>query len=190
MAAIRAVWPGWWLPLAALTIGWFVAYVLFWPTPELASRAGPLPETRFLAAGEGVRAFLTQLGPAGRQLYAVQQVIDLAFIALYVPVMRVGIRRAAGLTWRSGRPWLVALPLLAGITDVVEDACLLVMVAAFPDEAALVQSFLGIIATAKMVLFGLSFVSLVVLGIWAIRSESRGTAQMSTTDTSPSTTTP
>lgn len=189
MTAIRAVWPGWWLPLAVLTIGWFVAYVLLWPTPELAFRAGPLPETRFLAAGEGVRVFLTQLGPDGRQLYAVQQGIDLAFIALYVPAMLVGLRRAASLTWRSGLPWLVALPVLAGITDVVEDAYLLVIISAFPDEAPLPPSFMGILATAKVVLFGLSFVPLVVLGTWAILRESRGTAQMSTTEESPSITT-
>lgn len=186
---IRAVWPRWWLALAALSVGWFAASILLWPTPELSSLAGPLPETRFLAAGESVRAFLMQLGPAGRQLYAAQQVIDLAFIALYVPALLVGIRCAASLTWRSGLPWLVALPVLAGVTDVSEDACLLVMIAAFPDEAPLLRSFMGILATVKVLLFGISVVSLAILGIWAIRNESRGTAR-ATTDESPSIPTP
>lgn len=182
LAAIRAVWPSRWLLLGALTIGSFLFLTLVWPTPERKTLAGRPPETSLASQGGDLSQFLATLDADGRGLYAVLQLIDLGLVALYVPLLAMGLGYAA--SWRSPSvpPLLLALPVMAGVIDVVEDGGILASIGAFPADVPPVQMLFGVLVKAKLTMFVLSLIALAWVGAWALRDAMSGMARVSNSE--------
>lgn len=139
--------------LVAAGGGW--ALFRFGPYSQVRSVAGPLPEET-VSSRSDLHGYLRELGAGGRELYATFQVWDflnpllLGFLSVALVGWLLGRSRLV-----RGRPVAAAVPFVAPLADAMENAVLLLTIAAFPADpwlgelVPLVTSvkFLGLAAT-------------------------------------------
>ncbi len=146
------------------------------PYPRLEALPGgaDLPETASTAPAV-VAAYLERIGPEGRELYAQFQWFDLLNPVLIcvalVPLIGWLLHRA-GVADRAWR-YLILLPLVAGLMDLVEDVLLMGVIAAYPATGA----WSGLLPLITMLKFGavvLALPAVLGLGIAAVVRWRRG----------------
>lgn len=140
------------------------AFVLLFLGFQLRSRAlggVPVLDVRFGYTPEGARDVLEALGEAGRSLYAATQLtLDVAFPLVYTVLFAALIVR-----WHDREPArrLLAIPLLGGLMDLLENITAVILASAYNGVAsplAWVTSAAGIVKYACFV----ASVLLVIVG--------------------------
>ena len=114
-----------------------------------AAAGRTLPEERLTSPAE-LSEFLTDIGATGRDLYTSFQVWDVLNPLLlgFMAVMLVGwLVKVGDLRDTNGR-WLIVVPLIAPLADLVENLIIAGSIASFP-EASAVARFLPLITGAK-----------------------------------------
>jgi len=149
----------------------FVAFSIvlfnFGPVPDVVEAAdGPLLDTRFGWDHDDARSFLSALDTEGRRLYAFALLIDTLYGLTFA------VAGTLVLAWISGRlvaptnplGWVVLLPVLAGVLDLVENAGIFTLLALFPSVPSALGAALGLVTATKLILVNLSTV-LTILGL-------------------------
>ncbi|MGB3215934.1 MAG: hypothetical protein WBD79_00905, partial [Anaerolineae bacterium] len=67
---------------------------------------------------------------------------------------------------------LTPLPLIAGALDILENICLLAVVATMPSAGPL-SLLAGVFASVKFALVGIALLAVLLAGAWSLRRESR-----------------
>jgi hypothetical protein len=158
-------------PVTLVAALFFVAFsiVLFnlGPVPAVVEAAdAPLLDTRFGWGQDDARGFLSALGGEGRRLYALTLLID----ALYA--LTFAVAGTLVLAWISGRlvsptnplRWVMLLPALAGVLDLIENMGILGLLALFPSVSSALGAALGLVTAMKLILVNL-FTVLTILGL-------------------------
>ncbi len=168
MAWLRRVASG---PVTLVAALFFVAFsiVLFnlGPVPAVVEAAdAPLLDTRFGWGQDDARGFLSALGGEGRRLYALTLLIDTLYALTFA------VAGTLVLAWISGRlvaptnllRWVMLLPVLAGVLDLVENMGILGLLALFPSVPSALGAALGLVTAMKLILVNL-FTVLTILGL-------------------------
>jgi hypothetical protein len=140
----------------------------FGPYSEVSSVAGPLPEET-VSSRSDLHGFLQELGEGGRELYTTFQFWDfinpllLGFFSVALVGWLLGRSRLA-----SGRNVAAAIPFVAPIADAMENAVLLLAIAAFPADPW-VGSLFPLVTSAKFVGLAATLLLIIALSVLAIR---------------------
>lgn len=119
---------------------------------------------------------LESLGPNGRDAYlSIQIPIDLLYPAMFA------VSYALMITWifkqglaKHSRVYLLAfVPVFAGLFDYLENACIVLMLNAFPDVSdnlvTVASSFTIVKSILTTVFFSVLLISLIYLAIWRLK---------------------
>ena len=137
------------------------------PVPAVVEAAdAPLLDTRFAWDQDDARGFLSALGGEGRRLYALALLIDTLYGLTFA------IAGTLVLAWISGRlmapthplGWVMLLPVLAGVLDLVENTGIFTLLALFPSTPPALGAALGLVTATKLILVNLSTI-LTMLGL-------------------------
>ena len=114
-----------------------------------------------------VYQLMDQLGQAGRAAYGRFVLLDLVYIVIYMIFLGVGLNlfmRELGLSGSRIYAWRM-LPVYAGMADFGEELSLLAILGNYPDRLDGVVEFMNLFTLAKLALFSLSVLMLVILVI-------------------------
>lgn len=150
----------------------FNLFLFPWRSRTLAKILGYTPrlfDTRLPYTPQEVHTLATNMGQAGRQLYAATEVtLDLAYPVLYTTLLSLLLT----LVWRKARPdwagrrWLALLPYLGMVGDLTENASLASLMILFPQEPEWLAWFSNLASLVKWSAGVASFAMIVVgLGI-------------------------
>ena len=156
------------LAIAVFMLGGFALFSMG-PYPQLKADLdqAPFPEEAVSSAAD-LGAFLSALDPEGRDLYHRVQIWDLLnpvlLAVLGSTLVAWMLRLATEVGWR---PFILIVPIVAPVADLVENGIILAALRAFPAEAGSAGAlpvvgalkFGGLVATVAVV------VALVVLGL-------------------------
>ena len=128
----------------------------------------PFPEES-ISSGADLSAFLVEIGAEAREAYFVFQIWD-----LLNPVL-IGMLTLTLVTWMvgrsttaSGRAWLLVVPLITPVGDLVENGILMAAIRAFPNETALATT-LPLVGGMKFGGLGLTLLLVLVLLVPTVR---------------------
>jgi hypothetical protein len=143
---------------------------LLGPASQLRGLAGGQlqPDLAFLATPAMLDGYLRALGEAGRQLYGRAEWLDLANALMVALAGGFIIRWLASQLPTDARwpRWLILLPALAGLLDLLENALILRSLRAYP---ALSPSILPWITSAKLLLILGTLLAIAALAAIALR---------------------
>jgi hypothetical protein len=137
---------------------------------EYSGGAGPIDTTVNYSPGY-VYQLMDDLGAAGREAYRRFVLFDLVYIPIYAAFLGVGLKlfmRELGLTNSRVYAWRMT-PVYAGIADFGEEVSLLAILGNYPDRLTGVVEFMNLFTLAKLALFSLSVLLLVILVIRWLR---------------------
>ena len=137
---------------------------------EFSGGAGPI-DTTINYSPEMVYQVMDDLGQAGREAYWRFVLLDLVYIPIYAAFLGVGLNlfmRELGLTGSRIYAWRM-LPVYTGMADFGEEVSLLAILGNYPDRLEGVVEFMNLFTMAKLALFSLSVLLLVILFIRWLR---------------------
>ena len=163
-----------------LWFGYAVLLFNFGPYSTLQTRAGGnLLEERFGYSQAEAQEHLGALGKEGRGTYRNFQLLDGVNAVLMATALTLSLAFALSRLFAARNPLrlLVLLPILAGVTELVENSLLFVLVSTFPSEATLARSLAGPVTSIKLVLgftaLAVTLVSLLALGFKTLYNRSK-----------------
>ncbi|MFZ1267389.1 MAG: hypothetical protein WAV74_04090 [Anaerolineae bacterium] len=143
---------------------------------KAAGAAGGVIELELAFSAERA-ATLIQAWPAGGSDLARRALwLDFLFIVGYaggLTALLVQLAASPRLTsWAPALRRLTPLPLIAGALDILENICLLAVVATMPSAGPL-SLLAGVFASVKFALVGIALLAVLLAGAWSLRRESR-----------------
>lgn len=123
-----------------------------------------------------VDRLLNQLGEQGRQIYTVNQIVDMFFILSYVLAYTTLYIYGTSRLWPSGhflqKLWF--FPLLIGGSDIIENICIFTLLGRFPEISPDLVAFASVFTTLKHILTIITLGLLAGIGAsWLVRFVNR-----------------
>lgn len=145
------------------------------------------PDVQLYTSADGVHAFLTNCGEAGRAAYRNLQVADLFYPAVSGLFMASALALILIRNTRQGSLAVAAaaLPLIGSGFDYIENLAAWVALTSFPDRTGTAETLLGIASTAKQTVSWIAGL-LLIIGVgytlvrWAARRRPKATTHSQT----------
>lgn len=136
------------LVMASIAYGWFaIVYLPYWGRLE-AAQGGMEIQTRIFYGAPEVAAAFAAINPSDAFTFYALDVPNAILVGLGMATMiAFGIRQLK--LERSIVRGLVALPLVAGASDLIENACLAIALATTPNDPGFWGDAAGALTTAK-----------------------------------------
>jgi hypothetical protein len=143
--------------------------ILGWSAPAVQAEAGqPILDLRLGYSAQAAHEFLVAAGPEGRRRYWTYQALDCVFPLAYslgcALLMAYLLARTFAPGSRAHR--LVWVPFLIAAVDYLENGCVFVLLASFPEPAPTAARLAGSVSVVKhLLVLGNSCFAVVVLGL-------------------------
>lgn len=143
---------------------------------KAAGATGGIVELELAFSAERATALIQAWPPDGRDLARRALWLDFLFIVGYaggLTALLVQLAANPRLTsWAPALRRLASLPLIAGALDILENICLLAVVATMPLTGPL-SLLAGVFASVKFALVGIALLVVLLAGVWLLRREPR-----------------
>jgi hypothetical protein len=160
----NATWP----VIALLFILCFACTLGFeWRKEKLGYANKPLDGRSKLYSPENARALFDSIGPDGRNLYAITEVsLDLVFPFAYGLLLAVLLFH---LYSSEAGKYIIALPVLAAVSDVFENVTIAYLAWSFDGQASAIARVAVVFYSANAILLILSLVAVLVGAVLSLR---------------------